>query len=109
MRCIPPCHRDSAPNRSTPALGDAPGRADQSARACCRQTQLVPIRRVSSWQGSYTGDTGTAVNACVAAAVAMVLALALIPWLKPRTIRIALALMTGACWGLLIALIAHEL
>jgi len=68
-----------------------------------------PFGGCRSWQGSYTGDTGTAVNACVAAAVAMVLALALIPWLKPRTIRIALALMTGACWGLLIALIAHEL
>ncbi|TFC53403.1 MULTISPECIES: hypothetical protein [unclassified Cryobacterium] len=62
-----------------------------------------------SWQGPYPADTGTAITACIAAAVAMTLALALIPWLRPRTIRIALALLTGACWGLVIALIAHEL
>jgi hypothetical protein len=39
----------------------------------------------------------------------MAVVLALIPWLTPRTIRIALALLTGACWGFFVAFIAHEL
>jgi len=32
---------------------------------------------------------------------------ALIPWLKPRTVRIILAVPIGALWGLLVAIVTH--
>ncbi|WP_130177963.1 hypothetical protein [Cryobacterium sp. SO1] len=57
--------------------------------------------------GLDTSDAGLAVQACVFAAVVMGLPFALIPWLKPRTVRIVLALPIGAVWGLLMAVVTH--
>ena len=57
--------------------------------------------------GLDTSDAGLAIHACIFAAVAMAVPFALIPWLKPRTIRIILALPIGALWGLLMAVVTH--
>ena len=57
--------------------------------------------------GLDTSDAGLAIRACIFAAVVMAIPFALIPWLKPRTVRIVLAVPIGVLWGLLMAVVTH--
>ncbi|POH64967.1 MULTISPECIES: hypothetical protein [Cryobacterium] len=57
--------------------------------------------------GLDTSDAGLAVRACIFAAVVMTVPFALIAWLKPRTVRIVVALAIGTLWGLLVAVVTH--
>jgi hypothetical protein len=57
--------------------------------------------------GVDTTDAVWAIRACIFAGLAMAVPFALIPWLKPRTVRIVLALPIGSCWGLLVAVVTH--
>jgi len=57
--------------------------------------------------GLDTSDAALAIQACVVAAVVMAVPFALIPWLKPRTVRIVLALPIGSLWGLVMAVVTH--
>jgi len=60
--------------------------------------------------GGYGLDTSAAnlaIQACVVAAVVMAIPFALVPWLKPRTVRILLAVPIGSLWGLLLAVVTH--
>jgi len=57
--------------------------------------------------GIDTDYVGLAVAACIGAAIVMAVALAAVPWMKPHGLRIMIALLLGALWGLTIALITH--
>ena len=57
--------------------------------------------------GLDTSDAGLAIRACIFAAVVMAIPFALIPWLKPRTVRIVLAVPIGVLWGVLMAVVTH--
>lgn len=57
--------------------------------------------------GLSLDSVGIAVGACVGAAVVMAIALASVPWMKPHGLRIVIAVLLGALWGLLIAVITH--
>lgn len=57
--------------------------------------------------GLDTSDARFAIRACIFAAVVMALPFALVAWLKPRTVRIVLALAIGTLWGLLMAVVTH--
>ena len=59
--------------------------------------------------GISTDSVGLAIAVCIGAATIMAVALAADPWMKPHGLRVIIAIILGALWGLLIAVVTHGL
>ena len=57
--------------------------------------------------GISTDYVGLAIGVCIGAAIIMAVPLSVIPWLRPLGLRIVIAVVLGAFWGLLIAVVTH--